>query len=87
MKFQHYDLGLLKGNEVVEVTISGNAVNIKLMDFSNFQNYKNNRKHQFYGGHVSKSPFKVSIPASGHWFITIDLGGYSGSFQSSVRIL
>ncbi len=36
MKYQSYDLGQLKGGEIVEVTLKGNAANVKLMDSSKF---------------------------------------------------
>lgn len=87
MVFQHYDLGQLKGGETIEVTLVGNAANVKLMDWSSFQNYKNERAHKYYGGHVIKSPFITIVPNSGHWFITIDLGGFNGNVSSSVRVL
>ena len=34
MKFQQYNLGNLKGGEIVEVKLSGNSSNVKLMDSS-----------------------------------------------------
>ena len=87
MQFQQYDLGQLNGGEIVEVTLSGNSANVKLMDSSNFQNYKSGRRHTFYGGHVTRSPYRVSVPSSGRWYVTIDLGGYSGRVSSSVNVL
>lgn len=87
MKYQSYDLGQLKGGEIVEVTLKGSAANVRLLNYSNFQNYKNGRKHTFYGGHVTRSPYRVTVPKSGHWYITVDLGGYSGSVSSAVNVL
>ncbi|TYP99012.1 uncharacterized protein DUF1883 [Tenacibaculum adriaticum] len=87
MKFQHYDLGELNGGEVVEITLHGNSANVKLMNSLNFQRYKRGTKHQYYGGHVTRSPYNISIPNYGRWYITIDLGGYSGNVKSSVRVL
>jgi hypothetical protein len=86
MKYQSYDLGQLHGGEIVEVTLRGNSANVKLMDSSNFSSYKSGRRHTYYGGHVTKSPYKVSVPRSGRWYVTIDLGGYAGSVSSSVRV-
>lgn len=87
MKYQSYDLGQLHGGEIVEVTLKGNSANVKLMDSSNFSSYKSGRRHTYYGGHVTKSPYKVSVPRYGRWYVTIDLGGYAGSVSSSVRVL
>lgn len=87
MKFQSYDLGQLKGGEIVEVSLKGSSANVKLMNSSNFSSYKAGRRHSYYGGHVTRSPYNVSVPSSGRWYITIDLGGYSGRISSSVRVL
>lgn len=87
MQFQKYDLGQLRGGEIVEVTLKGNAANVKLMDSSNFQSYKSGRRHNYYGGYVTKSPYKIPVPRTGRWIVTIDLGGYSGKISSSVRVL
>lgn len=87
MQFQQYDLGQLKGGEIVEITLKGNAANVKLMNSSNFQSYKSGRRHTYYGGYVTRSPHKIPVPSSGRWYVTIDLGGYSGKVSSSVRVL
>ena len=53
----------------------------------NYNNYKNGRHHRYYGGYVKKSPYRIIVPNSGHWYITIDLGGYSGTVKHSVQVL
>ncbi len=87
MQFQYYDLGQLNGGEIVEVILSGNAANVRLMDSSNYSSYKNGRRHNFYGGLAKRSPVRIPVPRSGHWYVTIDLGGYGGSVRSSVNVL
>lgn len=87
MKFIHTDLGSRKGGEIVEIKLSGNAANVRLMDSLNFQNYKNGRKHRYYGGHATRSPVRLKIPRAGHWHVAVDTGGYSGKVSASVRIL
>lgn len=87
MQFTHYDLGNLGGGEVVEVTLSGSAANVRLMDSSNFQSYRAGRRHNFYGGHATRSPVRLQVPRSGHWHVTVDLGGYGGSVKSGIRVL
>lgn len=86
MKYQVHDLGLLEGGEIVEVTLSGNSANVKLMNSSNFSSYKSNKAHTYYGGHVTRSPYNVTVPNSGRWYVTIDLGGFTGTVNSSVKI-
>lgn len=87
MQYQSYNLGHLKGGEIVEVTLKGSAANVKLMNSSNFSSYKSGRRHTYYGGHVTRSPHRIPVPSSGNWYVTVDLGGYSGKVSSSVSVL
>lgn len=87
MKFNYYDLGQLKRGQVVEVTLKGNAANVRLMDSSNFQSYKNGRRHRYYGGLAKSSPVRLQVPNSGKWYVTIDMQGLGGSVRTSIRIL
>ena len=87
MKFQHYDLGHCKRGQVVEVTLRGSAANVCLMDDSNFYAYRSGRRYNYYGGHYQQSPVRLTCPSDGQWNVTIDLGGYAGNVQSSVRVI
>lgn len=85
MNFLHNDLGVLSGGETIEVTLTA-AANVRLMDASNFGSYRRGGRHEFFGGHVTRSPFRMSVPRSGHWHVAIDLGGYQGSVRAGVRV-
>lgn len=87
MKFQHYDLGYRSPGEIVEVSLSGNAANVQLMDSSNFQSYRSGRNYRYHGGHTRRSPVRLAIPHSGSWHLAIDLGGYAGTIRSSIRVI
>lgn len=87
MKFSYYDLKNRSGGEVVEVTLSGNAANVFLIDSTNFSSYKARRRYSYFGGHARRSPVRLQIPRAGHWYLVIDFGGYSGSVRHSMRIL
>ena len=87
MTFTHYDLKNLSKGKVIEVTLSGNAANVLLLDNNNFQNYKNSRKYECWGGNMTQSISKLPIPRNAHWHVVIDLGGNGGSVKSSVRVL
>lgn len=87
MKFNYYDLGQLERGQIVEVTLKGNAANVRLMDSSNFQSYKNGRRHTYYGGLAKSSPVRLQVPNTGRWFVTIDMQGLRGSVRTSVRTL
>ncbi|MBA7526390.1 hypothetical protein ES705_18552 [subsurface metagenome] len=87
MKYQVYDLGQLKKGQRVQVTLSGNAANVRLMDSSNYQSYKSGRNHRYAGGLVKRSPIVLGIPSSGHWYVTVDLQGLRGTVRSSIQVL
>src|SRR5687768_13690054 len=87
MNYQSYDLGYRKRGEIAQITIQGNAANVKLMDSSNFQSYKSGRQHRFYGGQAKRSPVNLPIPHSGHWHVVLDFGGYPGKARTGVRVL
>ena len=88
MKFVHHDLGQCKGKEVVEVSLSGNAANVRLMDSSNLSNYRNGRRHSYIGGLAKKSLVRLQIPRSGYWHVAVDLQGFGrANVKSSARVL
>lgn len=87
MKFNQYDMGYLERGQIVEVTLSGSAANVRLMDGSNLSAYKNGRQHRYYGGLMKRSPAHIGVPHSGHWYVTVDMAGLRGSTRSSVRVL
>jgi len=86
-RFTYYDLGQRSSGEIVEIIISGSAANVRLMDSSNYQSYKNGRQHRYIGGLAKSSPIRLQIPNSGHWYVTVDLQGLQGTVRSSMRIL
>lgn len=86
MKFLRYDMGQLKRDDVVVVTLSGDSVNVRLMDPLNFSAYKSGHDHRYFGGHVTRSPHRIVVPRDGQWIVAIDRGGYAVNVQASVRV-
>lgn len=86
MQFIHNDLGQRDRGEIVEVTLTSGA-NVRLMDNSNFSDYKNGRRHSYIGGLAKQSPLRLQIPNSGRWHVAIDMQGLQGSTRASVRVL
>lgn len=86
MKRAKYDLGQRSLGDIVEVTLSL-AANVRLLDRLNYQNYRNGRRHEFYGGYCETSPVRMSIPRTGYWYVAVDLDGYAGRVKSSVRVI
>jgi hypothetical protein len=60
---------------------------VRLLDRSNFSAFKNGRSHRYVGGHVRRSPVRLQVPQSGHWYVTVDHGGFAGRGRASVRVL
>ena len=87
MKYLVWDLKQLKRGEQVKVALTGNAANVRLMTSTNYQSYKNGRRHSYVGGLVTKSPVVLGAPSSGHWFLTVDMQGLRGSTNASVQVL
>ena len=87
MRFNHYDLGYLGPSDVVEITLSGNAANVRLMDSGNLAHYRAGRQHRFVGGRATRSPVRLPIPHSAHWHVVVDMQGLRGSVKSSVRVM
>lgn len=87
MQFNYWDLGHQKRGAVVEIQLSGNAANVRLLDSSNYTAFKNGRNARGAGGYVKKSPVHLTVPHSGHWYVTVDYGGLQGRGRASVQVL
>lgn len=85
MEHLFYDLGNLKEGSTVVVTLK-NQANVQLMPRSEYSNYKAGRRYRYYGGRVTQSPFRISVPSGGHWVVAVDLGGYAGRISASVTV-
>ena len=82
MEFLHSRFHL-SPRDRVRVTLDAQA-NVRLMDDTNFGQFKQGGQHHYYGGHATKSPVVLGPPHTGFWNVVIDLGGYSGSVRASV---
>jgi Domain of unknown function (DUF1883) len=87
MNFNYWDLGQQPSGAIVQVTLRGNAANVRLFDSSNYNAFKAGRRATSYGGYVTRSPVRLQIPNSGHWYIVIDYGGLTGRGRAGVQVL
>ena len=85
MEHLRYDLGTLKKDSTVVVTLR-NQANVQLMTLSEYNNYKAGRRYRYHGGRVTQSPFRITVPSNEHWVVAIDLGGYAGRISASVAV-
>lgn len=86
MQFLYRDLGHLDAGDIVVVKLSGHSLNVRLMTPSNFDSYRRGRRHSYHGGHATKSPVRIRVPHAGHWYVTLDRGGYKADFQYSISV-
>lgn len=73
-KFVQYHWDRLEKGSTVVVTLN-TAANLRLMDSTNFNAYKRGRNHRYTGGLVRTTPFRIAVPRTGSWYLTIDLMG------------
>lgn len=85
MQHLYYDIGNQKRGATAVVTLDKQA-NVRLMTASDYRSYKAGRRHRYHGGKVTKSPFSITIPSNGHWFVAVDLGGYAGTVRAGVVV-
>ena len=64
-KFSYYDIGNLRSGQVVEVTLSGNAANVCLVDSSNFNSYRRGGQYRYHGGSLAVRQSGSRSPAAG----------------------
>lgn len=73
-------------NDRISVTLDKQA-NVKIMNSTNFQNYKKGKSYRFHSGLAKVSSLIIKPPRKGHRYVVINLGGYSGRVKASVKIL
>ena len=88
MQHVKYNLGHLERGATVVVSLDKQA-NVLLMDSSNYRTYASGRggHYRYTGGLAKRAPVRLVVPSTGHWFVVIDLGGYSGRVRSGVNVL
>jgi hypothetical protein len=85
--FIHSDLGYRQAGDVVEITLSGNSANVRLLDSGNFSSYRNGRQHRYYGGLATQSSVRLQIPSAGYWHVAVDMQGLQGNTRASFRVI
>ncbi len=86
MNFLHREVTTNRGDSI-QVSLRGNAANVRVMDCNNFQRYRTGGRHEYFGGHYTKSPVVICPPSAGTWHVVVDLVGYRGRVVASVRVL
>jgi hypothetical protein len=86
MNFLHYKVATGPG-DVIQAILTGNAAWVRVMDDLNFQRYQSGNQYHYYGGHFTRSPAVITVPA-GTWNVVVDLqDAIGGTVNAAVRIL
>lgn len=86
MEHLRFDLGNLPKGATVVVTLR-NQANVQLMSRSDYSNYKSGSRYRYFGGRVTRSPFRIPVPFDGSWLVAVDLGGLAGRISASVNVI
>src|SRR6478735_3513978 len=88
MKTLRFDLKGLESGDTVVARLSGDSVNVQLLDHANYSAYKAGRRfsHARGSGHVTKSPHRIRVPRAGDWILAVDRGGYTVSTDVKVSV-
>lgn len=87
MQYNYTDLGPQRRGAVVRVDVTGNAANVRLLDWSNYRAFQADQRHRFVGGHYKQSPIHLQVPHDDHWYLVIDYGGYAGRGTARVQVM
>lgn len=77
---------LLKKGDIVELACDTQC-NFMVTDDTNFAKYKRGDSFKCYGGHFKRFPARIEVPRSGHWHVTVDLGGAGANIRYAVRFI
>ncbi|SES28973.1 DUF1883 domain-containing protein [Salipaludibacillus aurantiacus] len=69
--------------DMVSVELNRQAY-VLLLDATNYERFKKGRHYQKYGGLAKSSPFKISVPSTGEWFVVLHLGKDEGNLKYNI---
>jgi hypothetical protein len=87
MRYAYKNLRQQQEGTTVVVRLYGSAANVILLDWENFCRYRAGAPFLYEGGHYARSPVRLEIPSDGHWFVVVDLGGYTGRVRTQIEVL
>lgn len=76
----------LDHNQAVQVQCS-HQCNMMLLNDTSFQNYRNGRQFNYFGGFYKQFPAQIIPPSSGKWHFVLDIGGGRANIQYKINIV
>ncbi|MFT9495832.1 DUF1883 domain-containing protein [Anaerosolibacter sp.] len=62
------------GHLTVEVQLNY-AADVFLVDSINYRRYTSGQRFEYFGGHYTRSPVRISVQGSGRWYLIVNGGG------------
>lgn len=81
-----HDQKTLNQGDIVQLDCDTQC-NFMIMDNTNYQNYRNGRQFNYYGGHYTHFPARIAVPHTGTWHVIIDLGGGRANIRYNLSYL
>ena len=85
MNFIHAEEYLDDGDIVV--VNSSHQCNVRVMDDANFEWFRRDSQHEYYGGAYKRFPARIQVPRSGRWHVTLDLGGGNANIRYGISYI
>jgi hypothetical protein len=82
----HYDVTTARG-DFIRVRLSGSAANVLVMEDGEYENYRNGRTYNYYGGYYTRTPVIIRPGVYGKLNVVINLGGLPGSVSAVVHVV
>lgn len=77
----------LSSNQYIRVNLD-TQVNVKLMDYHNYSQYKQGKRHIYYGGLAAGREVNLKPPCAGTWYLVIDQQGYKPQqFRYGIQVV
>lgn len=62
------------GRLTVEVQLNY-ASDVFLVDSTNYHRYTSGQRFEYFGGHYTRSPVRISVQGSGRWYLIVNGSG------------
>ncbi|GAB2734325.1 DUF1883 domain-containing protein [Amycolatopsis magusensis] len=69
-----FDLGMVQRETVITVRLNAMA-NVRLLTEVNYTAYQRKQYYKMHGGVATTPLFKISVPATAHWYLVLDVEG------------
>lgn len=66
--------------EVTAIVQLKNAADVFLVDENNYRKFKAHKSFDYYGGHYTKTPVRITVSGTGRWYLIVIGSSYKYKF-------